>query len=73
MHITVESALYLFTWKIAPALAAGNCVIAKPSGSSTGNVLTVLSHICKSRDLRGWCIVLSFMVQDANNRRQRDC
>lgn len=22
--------LYLFTWKIAPALAAGNCVIAKP-------------------------------------------
>lgn len=23
--------LYLFTWKIAPALAAGNCVIGKPS------------------------------------------
>jgi len=23
--------LYLFTWKIAPALATGNCVIAKPS------------------------------------------
>jgi aminomuconate-semialdehyde/2-hydroxymuconate-6-semialdehyde dehydrogenase len=23
--------LYLFTWKIAPALAAGNCVVAKPS------------------------------------------
>lgn len=23
--------LYLFTWKIAPALAAGNCVLAKPS------------------------------------------
>lgn len=23
--------LYLFSWKIAPALAAGNCVIAKPS------------------------------------------
>src|SRR6185295_12563301 len=23
--------LYLLTWKIAPALAAGNCVIAKPS------------------------------------------
>ena len=23
--------LYLFTWKIAPALAVGNCVIAKPS------------------------------------------
>ena len=23
--------LYLFSWKIAPALAAGNCVVAKPS------------------------------------------
>ncbi|MGI9543255.1 MAG: aldehyde dehydrogenase, partial [Cyclobacteriaceae bacterium] len=23
--------LYLFTWKIAPAMAAGNCVVAKPS------------------------------------------
>ena len=23
--------LYLFTWKIAPAVAAGNCVVAKPS------------------------------------------
>jgi aminomuconate-semialdehyde/2-hydroxymuconate-6-semialdehyde dehydrogenase len=23
--------LYLFTWKIAPALASGNCVLAKPS------------------------------------------
>jgi len=23
--------LYLLTWKIAPALAAGNCVVAKPS------------------------------------------
>ena len=25
--------LYLFTWKIAPAIAAGNCVVAKPSES----------------------------------------
>ncbi|MDG2074644.1 MAG: aldehyde dehydrogenase family protein, partial [Polaribacter sp.] len=23
--------LYLFTWKIVPAIAAGNCVVAKPS------------------------------------------
>ncbi|WP_203293626.1 aldehyde dehydrogenase [Luteirhabdus pelagi] len=23
--------LYLFTWKVAPAIAAGNCVVAKPS------------------------------------------
>jgi aminomuconate-semialdehyde/2-hydroxymuconate-6-semialdehyde dehydrogenase len=25
--------IYLFTWKIAPALATGNCVVAKPSES----------------------------------------
>ena len=31
VHQPVESALYLFTWKIAPALASGNCVVAKPS------------------------------------------
>ena len=23
--------LYLFTWKVAPAIAAGNCIVAKPS------------------------------------------
>jgi len=42
--------LYLFTWKIAPALAAGNCVIAKPSEVTpmTGYLLT---HICKAAGL----------------------
>lgn len=38
--------LYLFTWKIAPALAAGNCVIAKPS-EVTPMTAFLLSEICK--------------------------
>ncbi len=37
--------LYLFTWKIAPALAAGNCVIAKPS-EITPVTAFLLSRIC---------------------------
>ncbi len=37
--------LYLFTWKIAPALAAGNCVIAKPS-EVTPLTAYLLSKIC---------------------------
>jgi len=42
--------LYLFTWKIAPALAAGNCVIAKPS-EITPVTAYLLSHICKEAGL----------------------
>jgi aminomuconate-semialdehyde/2-hydroxymuconate-6-semialdehyde dehydrogenase len=42
--------LYLFTWKIAPALAAGNCVIAKPS-EVTPVTAYLLSHICKQAGL----------------------
>ena len=38
--------LYLFTWKIAPALAAGNCVIAKPS-EVTPVTAYLLGHICE--------------------------
>ncbi len=37
--------LYLFTWKIAPALAAGNTVIAKPS-EVTPMSAYLLSEIC---------------------------
>jgi aminomuconate-semialdehyde/2-hydroxymuconate-6-semialdehyde dehydrogenase len=37
--------LYLFSWKIAPALATGNCVIAKPS-EVTPMTAYLLSEIC---------------------------
>ncbi|HET8858543.1 aldehyde dehydrogenase [Marivirga sp.] len=37
--------LYLFTWKIAPALVTGNCVIAKPS-EITPYTAFLLSKIC---------------------------
>ena len=37
--------LYLFTWKIAPALAAGNTVVAKPS-EITPLTAYLLSEIC---------------------------
>ena len=42
--------LYLFTWIIAPALAAGNCVIAKPS-EVTPMTSYLLSVICKEAGL----------------------
>jgi aminomuconate-semialdehyde/2-hydroxymuconate-6-semialdehyde dehydrogenase len=38
--------LYLFTWKIAPALAAGNCVIAKPS-DVTPYTAFLLANVCQ--------------------------
>ena len=38
--------LYLFSWKIAPALAAGNTVVAKPS-EITPMTAYLLSEICK--------------------------
>jgi aminomuconate-semialdehyde/2-hydroxymuconate-6-semialdehyde dehydrogenase len=42
--------LYLFTWKIAPALAAGNCVVAKPS-EVTPMTSYLLGKICNEAGL----------------------
>lgn len=38
--------LYLFSWKIAPALASGNCVVAKPS-EITPHTAYLLSEVVK--------------------------
>lgn len=42
--------LYLFSWKIAPALAAGNCVVAKPS-EFTPYTAFMLGEICTDAGL----------------------
>ncbi|WP_418510891.1 aldehyde dehydrogenase [Corallibacter sp.] len=42
--------LYLFTWKIVPALAAGNCVVAKPS-EVTPMTAYLLGKICNDAGL----------------------
>ncbi|MEM9858807.1 MAG: aldehyde dehydrogenase [Bacteroidota bacterium] len=42
--------LYLFTWKIAPALAAGNTVVAKPS-EVTPMTAYLLSQLCQEAGL----------------------
>lgn len=41
--------LYLFTWKIAPALAAGNCVVAKPSEVTPMTAYLLSKIVAKSR------------------------
>lgn len=42
--------LYLFTWKIAPAIATGNCVVAKPS-EITPMTAYLLGEICNEAGL----------------------
>ena len=42
--------LYLLTWKIAPALAAGNCVVAKPS-EVTPVTAHLLGALCREAGL----------------------
>ena len=42
--------LYLFTWKVAPALAAGNTVVAKPS-ELTPMTAYLLSEVCREAKL----------------------
>jgi aminomuconate-semialdehyde/2-hydroxymuconate-6-semialdehyde dehydrogenase len=42
--------IYLFTWKIAPALATGNCVVAKPS-EITPYTAYLLSQVCMDAEL----------------------
>lgn len=42
--------LYLFTWKIVPALASGNCVIAKPS-EITPMTAFLLAELCREAGL----------------------
>ncbi len=42
--------LYLFTWKIAPAIAAGNCIVAKPS-EVTPMTAFLLGEICNEAGL----------------------
>ncbi len=42
--------LYLFTWKIAPAIAAGNCVVAKPSEVTPMSAF-LLGKICSDAGL----------------------
>lgn len=50
--------LYLLTWKIAPALAAGNCVVAKPS-EMTSLTAHMLGQVLNEAGLpRGVCNIV---------------
>ena len=56
--------LYLFTWKIAPALVSGNCVIAKPS-EITPYTAYLFSKICIKAKLPNG--VLNILHGDGKN------
>lgn len=62
--------LYLFTWKIAPALAAGNCVIAKPS-EVTPKTAALLGEICQKVGLP--CGVLNILHGSGSKVGQAIC
>ncbi|MGB5981444.1 MAG: aldehyde dehydrogenase [Nonlabens sp.] len=40
--------LYLFSWKIAPAIAAGNCVVAKPSEVTPATAYLLGDIVCEA-------------------------
>jgi aminomuconate-semialdehyde/2-hydroxymuconate-6-semialdehyde dehydrogenase len=59
--------LYLFSWKIAPALAAGNTVVAKPS-EITPMTAFLLSEICIDIGLpKGVLNIVHGLGKDAGN------
>lgn len=59
--------LYLFSWKIAPALAAGNTVVAKPS-EITPMTAYLLSEICVEIGLpRGVLNIVHGLGKDTGN------
>lgn len=59
--------LYLFSWKIAPALAAGNCVVAKPS-EVTPMTAYLLSELCQQAGLpAGVLNIVHGLGQQAGN------
>jgi len=59
--------LYLFTWKIAPAIAAGNTVVAKPS-EITPMTAYLLGDICNKAGLpKGVLNIINGMGESAGN------
>ena len=64
--------LYLFTWKIAPALAAGNCVVAKPS-EVTPMTAYMLAEVCKEVGLpAGVLNIVHGLGQNVGDAMTRD-
>ena len=54
--------LYLFTWKIAPAIAAGNCVVAKPSEVHSNDSFYALRGLCRKQDYLKVCSILCMVL-----------
>ena len=60
--------LYLFSWKIAPALATGNTVVAKTIRSYAHDSIPVIGSMPRSRSAEG-CIKYSSWTRTQNRRR----